>query len=157
MPTLTEKTALKHEFRSPTQILEKELELRKMDFEKFAAPKLPLKVSAAPIVGTWVNCDPQTRSLVRVVIAPKGNEITVHAFGACTPTPCDWGEVDGMVFADSVCSTPAVAFTAHYQFSFVETTLVGHLYMGALHVEKFEHFIDNSGRADYYSLDIMTK
>jgi hypothetical protein len=156
MPTLTEKTALKYEFRSPKQIPEKEMELRKANLEKFAVPQPPLAVSAAPIVGTWVNCDHQTHSLVRVAIAPKGNEITVHAFGACTP-PCDWGIVHAMVFADSVVSTPAVAFIAHYKFSFAETTIIGHLYMGLLYVETFDHFIDNSGRADDYSLDIMGK
>jgi len=157
MPTITEKTALKHEFKAPTQILDRELELRKAELEKFTAPQLPLTVSAAPLVGTWVNVDHTTRSLVRVVIAANRNEITVHTFGACTPTPCDWGIVDGMIYADNVAATPAVAFTAQYKFNFVETTMVGHLFMGSLFVETFEHFIDGSGRADYYSLNIMGK
>jgi len=151
MPTITQ-----HEFKAPSQILEKELEQRKLEMERLT-PHLPLAVAAAPLVGTWVNCDHETRGLVRVVIAAKGNEITVHAFGACTPTPCDWGVVDGKIYASSVCSTPAVAFTTMYRFNFVETMMVGHILDGALFIETFEHFIDNSGRADYYSLDIMTK
>jgi len=158
MPTIMEKNALKHEFRAPTQIIEKELELRKEELEKVVvAPHLPLTVSNVPLLGTWVNCDHATRSLVRVVIAASGNEITVHTFGACSPNPCDWGAVPGRIYADSVCTTPGVAFTATYHQGFVETLMVGRLFEGALFIETFEHFIDNSGRADYYSLNIMNK
>ena len=142
----------KHEFRAPADMLEKERERLSI-----TAPIMALTVASAPILGTWVNCDHATRGLVRVMIAAKGNEITVHAFGACSPTPCDWGQVDGRIYAESVASTPAIAFTTQYNFSFKQTTVVGHLYQGALFVETFDHFTDNSGRADYYSLDVMTK
>jgi hypothetical protein len=93
----------------------------------------------------------------RVVIAAKGNEVTVHAFGACQPTPCDWGMVNGLIFADNVTDTPAVAFTALYTFNFKQTTIIGRLQNGALMVETFDHFTDQSGRADYYSLEIMSQ
>jgi hypothetical protein len=91
------------------------------------------------------------------MIAANGNEIAVHAFGACTPTPCDWGQVNGLVYANNVATVPAVAFTASYTFAFKVTTIVGHLQNGALIVETFDHFTDNSGRADYYSMNIMSK
>ena len=51
----------------------------------------------------------------------------------------------------------AVGFTATYNFSFKQTVVVGHLMNGALIVETFDHFTDASGRADYYSLDILTQ
>jgi hypothetical protein len=104
-----------------------------------------------------MNVDHATRGLIRVMIGANGNEITVHGFGACSPTPCDWGQVNGLIYADNVCATPAVAFTATYTFAFKVTNIVGHLFNGALFVETFDHFTDQSGRADYYSLDIMTK
>lgn len=147
LPTIT-----KQEFRTPGDILEKEV--ARLGLPKAVAP---LVITPAPLVGTWVNCDHQTRGLIRLMIAPNGNEITIHGFGACQPTPCDWGVVNGLVFADNVASTPAVAFTASYTFSFKQTTIVGHLLKGALYVEVFDHFIDHSGRADYYSLDIMSQ
>lgn len=145
-------TVSKQEFRAPADNLE--LERKRL---QITAPIVDLVVASAPILGTWVNCDHATRGLVRVMIAAKGNEITVHGFGACSPTPCDWGAVDGMIYADSVATTPSVAFTATYTFSFKQTTMVGHLYEGALFVETFDHFTDQSGRADYYSLAIMNK
>ena len=151
MPTVTE-PILKQAFRMPSHQVEKQQELLGIK-----TPFVPVVVSATPLLGTWVNCKHDTGSLVRVVIAGQGKEISVHAFGACSPTPCDWGKVDGMIYADNVCATPAVAFTARYEFDFVQTTMVGRIYDGALFVEVFDHFTDKSGRADLYSLSIMSK
>ncbi|HVU44740.1 MAG TPA: hypothetical protein VHD85_01355 [Terracidiphilus sp.] len=142
--------ATKHEFRAPSDIIESERERLGI-----TTPPVELAVSALPLVGTWVNCDHQTRGLVRVMIAASGNEITVHAFGACTPTPCDWGLVKGMIYSANVSAAPAMAFTATYTFAFKQTVIVGHLFNGSLLVETFDHFTDKSGRADYYSEYVM--
>ena len=142
----------KHEFRAPAEVLETERERLNLP-----EPKLPIQIASAPLLGTWVNCDHQTRSLVRLMIDPKEQEITLHAFGACTPNPCDWGKVDAIVYAESVVTTPAVGFTAIYKFNFEEVVITGHLLKGALMVETYHHFTDNSGRADYFYLDMLTK
>ena len=114
-------------------------------------------VNPNPLVGTWVNTDTHTRDIVKVTIALKAPEITVHAWGACTPTPCDWGTVPGMVYANNVSSTPAVAFTATYKFGFAQVTVVAHIEGTQLILENFTHFTDNSGRSDYYFKNIMHK
>lgn len=142
----------KQEFRAPADILAKEVERLGVPH-----PAAPLVVVPTPLVGTWLNCDHQTHGMIRLMIAAAGSEITVHGFGACSPTPCDWGTVNGLIYAANVASTPAMAFTATYTFGFKQTTLVGRLLNGALIVETFDHFTDKSGRADYYSLDIMTQ
>lgn len=143
--------ATKHEFRAPSDILETERERLGV-----AAAPVTLVVAATPLVGTWVNCDHNTRGLVRLMIAAVGNEITVHAFGACQPTPCDWGVVNGMIYAANVTTAPAVAFAATYTFGFKQTVIAGHLFNGSLLVETFDHFTDKSGRADYHSEYVMT-
>lgn len=142
----------KEEYRAPSQIIDQEVERLGI-----AKPQAAVVVSPAPLLGTWINVDHNTRDLVRVVIAQAGNEITVHAFGACSPNPCDWGQMAGMVYSESVSLAPAVAFTTQYKFGFSEVIMTGHLYEGAMFVECFTHFTDNSGRADYYSMDIMSK
>ncbi|HUA97943.1 MAG TPA: hypothetical protein VMA34_06420 [Terracidiphilus sp.] len=142
----------KHEYRAPSDVIENEVERLRV-----AVPKAALVVDASPLLGTWINCDHETRGLVRVMIAAKASEITVHAFGACSPTPCDWGAVNGTIYAASVATTPAVGFTANYNFSFKQTLVVGHLFNGALIVETYDHFTDQSGRADYYSMNVMSK
>lgn len=142
----------KAEYRAPSDILHEEVARLGLPRDHVAEI-----VSPSALVGTWVNVDHATRDIVRVVIAAKGKEITVHGFGACVPNPCDWGQANGMVYADSVATTAAVAFTAAYNFGFKETTLTGHIYNGALFVESYNHFTDASGRDDYFTLDILSK
>lgn len=143
---------VEQQFRAPSDILEKQRELLGITTLQSAVVVSPLS-----LVGTWINCDHATQNLVRVMIAVHDNEITVHGFGACAPTPCDWGQVSGFVYSANVASAPAVAFTATYTFSFKVTTIVGHLDGGALIVETFDRFTDNSGRADYYFRNVMSK
>lgn len=146
-PTIT-----KTDFRAPADLLHEEVKRLNL------APQFrPAAITLNPLLGTWVNCDHQTRSIVRLMISANGKEITVHGFGACSPTPCDWGTANGMVYAANVTSSPAIAFTATYNFGFKQTILVGHLMDGALLVESFDHFTDNSGRSDYYSQNILTQ
>jgi hypothetical protein len=132
-----------HEYRTPG------------DLPREAEPELV--AGAGALAGTWNACDAATRNLVRIVIEPAGAEIKVHTFGACVPTPCDWGSVPGLVYAANVSSTAAIAFTAHYKFSFSEVILTGVLDNGSLVVETFTHFTDKSGRSDYYAKQYMCK
>ena len=135
--------ATKHEFMAPADMLEHEREIKAGVLEA---------VASSPLIGAWLNCDKATRGLVKILIAASGAAITVHAFGACTPTPCDWGTVTGITYAGAVDSTPAVAFTARYKFNFKETVVAGHLDSGCLIVETWDHFTDNSQRSDYHAL-----
>ncbi len=133
----------KHEYMTPAQIVE--------------GAATAAAVVSAPLAGTWKNINQSTRDLVKVVIAAAGSGIKVEAFGACSPTPCDWGSVAGLAYAASVSSSPAVAFSAQYRFSFSQVILVGHLQGKNLIIETFTHFTDGSGRSDYYSTDTMIK
>ena len=128
-----------NEFMAPTDVAE----------EAEAAAEVVSGMAA--IVGTWNACDSATRSIVRVVVAASGGGITVRVFGACTPTPCDWGTVRGLAYAENVSSSAAIAFTAQYKFNFKEAIVTGLVDNGSLIVETYNHFTDNSGRSDYYS------
>jgi hypothetical protein len=133
----------KHEYMTPSQIVE--------GAAKAAA------VTATPLLGTWNNVNPATRDVVKVVIAAAGSGIKVDAFGACSPTPCNWGNVAGLAYSASVSSSAAIAFSAQYKFSFSQVILTGHLQGKNLIIETFTHFTDGSGRDDYYSTDTMAK
>ena len=71
----------KHEFKAPADLIEGREEMKAAE----------VAIASGPLLGTWSNCDQTTRGLVRIVIAASGAGISVHAFGACVPTPCDWG------------------------------------------------------------------
>lgn len=157
MPTVTEhppvKPVTKHEFKSPLDMLENVAKLKGVTLP-FTPPK---HLDDKKLLGVWLNCDNETRSIVRLEITSTPAGIAVHLFGACHPTPCDWGPVPAKMFADSVCSTAAVGFTAEYKFGFKQTLVAGRLEFGALFLETFNHFTDGSGRSDYNSIDVMYK
>lgn len=133
----------KHEYKTPSQMVE--------------GAVTAAAVTPAPLVGTWNNVNPATRDIVKVVIAAAGSGITVDTFGACSPTPCNWGNVAGLAYAANVSSSPAIAFSAQYKFSFSQVILTGHLQGKNLILESFTHFTDGSGRSDYYATDTMAK
>ncbi len=47
--------------------------------------------------GKWVNADPNTRGITRLVIEQDRSQLSVRAFGKCAPTDCDWGVEKGSV------------------------------------------------------------
>jgi outer membrane protein assembly factor BamB len=131
----------RQEFTSQTDLFEGWKERKAADY--------PIDPTA--LIGTWADCDKETRGLLKIVIASSRSGITVHSYGACSPSPCDWGTVPGIIYASNVSSDAAVAFSAHYKFSFKTTIVVGHLDGGALIVETFDCFTDGSRRSNYYS------
>ena len=108
-------------------------------------------LSLKNLVGTWSTCDKNTRNIVRVVLGAKGSSLTVQVFGACSPTPCDWGVVAGIAYGDNVSATEATAFSAAYSFSFKDVIVTGRLDNGTLIVETYNKFKDGSGRSNYYT------
>jgi len=111
----------------------------------------PEALTLGSLIGTWVNVNTATRDIVKVVLSNNGGSLGVHAFGACSPTPCDWGEVSGQAYAASVAGGAAVAFTASYGFGFKNTVLTGHLDGQHLIVDDFNIFEDGSGRSPYFT------
>ena len=98
--------------------------------------------------------DPQTRGLVRIVI----NDRKIHPFGACHPNPCDWGELKGKSFTAGVDSSNATALTAKTTTNFDKVELTVSLEGdGRLRVETFTHFTDESGRADYRTVNYFVR
>jgi hypothetical protein len=111
----------------------------------------PLPLTLPSLIGTWVNVNPATQDIVKVVLTSSGGALGVHAYGACVPTPCDWGQVTGQAYSASVAGGTAIAFTANYQFGFKRTILTGHLKGEQLVVDDFNVFEDGSGRAAYFT------
>ena len=139
--------AKKQDFRSP---------LEKVSAAKLKAVK-GKKLNLKPLMGRWRNCDKDTGGLVRVDLGSRRGILTVHPFGACHPTPCDWGTVKGLAYSESVSDVNAVAFTAFFDPGFKETIVTGHLCGGCLVVETYSHFKDGSGRCDYYSRECFCR
>jgi hypothetical protein len=91
---------------------------------KPAEARPPLNESA--LVGTWVNVK-STSGLVKIVITGSNGSLTVHPYGACSPTPCDWGSHAAFPFSTSVASSNAMGFNVTILFTFETVRLQGHL------------------------------
>ena len=115
------------------------------------------KLSLKNLLGKWNCCDRNTRNLVQIVLDTKGSTLLVHVFGACSPSPCDWGVVEGIAYGDSVIATDAIAFSARYDFGFSEVIVTGLLDNGTLIVQTYTKFKDGSGRSNYYSRSYLCR
>lgn len=112
-------------------------------------------VDPTPLDGTWLNTDKATRGIAKMILTSRDGVLLVHAYGACAPSLCDWGEVEGAAFSSNVSSSEGMAFTATYDFGFMETSLAVYLKGGILVLDSFNTFKDESGRANYFSREFF--
>lgn len=109
----------------------------------------PLAPSNAQFVGLWQNVSPQTANVAQINIATQGSALSVHAFGNCVPTLCDWGEVS----ASATSETLQAVFTLGIEVDTLTLTLLN----GQLQLAGHTHYTDNSGRADHDFTDVFNK
>ncbi len=54
---------------------------------------VPAPTPQSPLVGTWTNPTPvQDNGIKTIEILEVDGHLTMHAWGQCKPTDCDWGE-----------------------------------------------------------------
>src|SRR5690242_8461992 len=101
------------------------LGLASLGLVAFAAPA---SANVAQFTGQWVNLNPVTQGVTRVVVTVDGaGQIRVHAWGQCQPADCDWGSVPGKAFCPSPGDNPvanAVVITARVNAGFAQKLLI---------------------------------
>jgi len=100
------------------------------------------KIPIDTLVGHWMNVDPDTQGITRIEIDRTGYGLRFRTFGSCHPTDCDWGVV--------LVPYTGVPVVVPYAFSSKSTTLTVTLEQisDQLIVKSFDHYTDDSGRAD---------
>ncbi len=111
------------------------------------------------LVGTWVNTNANTNSVKQIVILRDGSgRLLVDAFGACTPSLCEWGLVPATSYGTSVSSTTGAHFQTNQRFlsgtsEFARTAMFGKVTSTTaglrLTVRELTVFTDGSGRRNY--------
>jgi hypothetical protein len=112
-------------------------------------------VAPEPLLGTWLNTNSTTRGIIKAVLTAEDGEIMLQIFAAGVPDVRDWGKTGADIFAADPASTAAMAFSAFYDFGFMETRLQGHVRQGVLIIAKFDRFKDDSGRPNYFSKEFF--
>jgi hypothetical protein len=122
----------------------------------------PASAGIADLLGDWRNTDPATRDIVRILISESEGAIEVHVWGACHPSPCDWGSVKAFAYAPKVGAAlpeDAAYLLADFRTPFALTqVIVGPAPTdGPLQALKLTRFTDHSSRSDYATASSFTK
>ncbi len=106
--------------------------------------------AADSIAGSWINENSGTGGVTRVVIRSEGPLLFVHAWGACHPSDCDWGEVQ--------CAPHGAGCKATWDQDFATTAMqLAPLGDGRLQIKYKADFHDNSGRYDRGSEEVFAR
>ena len=85
------------------------------------------------LVGEWVNTNPVSEGVARVVLTLNGHRLLVRMLGGTGSPEDDWGTVEAdSVFASGIASRQASAFSAKYRFDSKEAHLLTNLSLGLL-------------------------
>jgi hypothetical protein len=131
---------------------------RAEDFPEGVVEPGPGMLDPAPLLGTWINTNPQVRGIARIVLAANGGRFTVQIFGANGAngdSPIDWGEVPAVPFAHDAGSRETMAFSAAYDLGFQRVELQANVKQGVLVVASFNEFTDGSGRSSYFTREFF--
>jgi hypothetical protein len=122
------------------------------------AATAPANASPAQFNGLWVNVDPATHGITRFLVLPTPGGPKVHTYGACSPTPCDWGEVPLVTYGDNVTDTDHKYGTAVYSFGFVTQAMTFQLLDATtMEVHTYYQFLDHSGRQNFHTVERFRK
>jgi hypothetical protein len=108
----------------------------------------PMDVSG--LVGTWVNSNPDTTGVARIVISESDGKLSVRVYAIGAEGIVDWGPAGIRVYSSSPTTHIATGFTCIYDFGFVETRLQAMILKGLIVLAQIHRFKDDTGRADYF-------
>ena len=118
----------------------------------------PAQASDAQFTGFWLNIDPATRDIVRFQITGSPGSLAVHAYGACSPSACDWGLSPLTTYGNTVSDSNHDYGTAVYNAGFATTILTFALVdPNTIAVDSYTKFNDGSGRQNFHTRDIFKK
>lgn len=113
-------------------------------------------IDVSQLLGTWVNTNTKSKGISQLVISRAQDGLTVNVFGACDGSPQGWGEIKiDFIYAKNAGSQDPMAFTAFYDFGFMETRLQANMSLGLLVVAGLNTFKDDSGRSNYFSREFF--
>ena len=111
------------------------------------------------LLGTWKNMSPMGGIAKIVLTRNRNGSLSVHAFGQCGLTLCNWGLVQGITFGRNIASVNGRTFLAPYKFTFKKALLSGSVNSTgtSLTVQNNSEFTDTSGRSNYVYTATFTR
>lgn len=115
-----------------------------------AEPKSGGAGGLSTLAGVWVNSNPDTTGVARMVITQTSSQISLQVYAIGPEGMIDWGSVDINVFTATPSSHVAAGFTCLYDFGFVETRLQAMILKGLIVLAQIHRFKDGGDRVDYF-------
>lgn len=124
-----------------------------------SASNYPLGHPVSPVPtlpAIWINT--AATGNVRALVLSLGSGsglLEVHAYGFCSPVPCNWGTVTGITYGASVSAVSGGTFLAPYRFGFANKLIDGRVNAAGtrLTVQTWTEFTDHSKRANYVTTE----
>ena len=113
-------------------------------------PKAPSAMETSELIGTWINSNPHTSGIARMVMSESNGNLSLRVYAVGPEGLVDWGTADVSVFASTPASKSGAGFTCLYDFGFAEARLQGMIMKGLLVLAQLQRFKDQSGRVDYF-------
>lgn len=107
-------------------------------------------VDSTGLIGTWVNSNPDTKGVARLIVTESDEGLSVRAIAIGPDGLIDWGSVPVTIFGSSAASRVAAGFACRYDFGFAETLLQGMILKGLIVLAQFHTFKDDSKRAGFF-------
>jgi len=116
---------------------------------------VPVAANQTTFLGEWNNTNPSTAGIVSLQVTMNGGFYYIHAWGACAPTACDWGQVPLYLYSPAPYGDTTVYYAnAVYNLGYGTKYLTLQFSApGTLQVFTLTHYTDSSGRLDNYSTD----
>jgi len=104
----------------------------------------------AGLIGTWVNSNPDTTGIARMVVEELDGQLTMRTLAVGPEGVIDWGTSRLVVYGSSPSSDVAAGFACRYDFGFAETLLQGMLLKGLMVLAQIHSFKDDSDRVPFF-------
>jgi hypothetical protein len=109
---------------------------------------------ADTLLGVWNGVSTGAHALARLELTRAGDgSLLVHAYGACTPTPCDNGVAPAIAYA----APTGTRFLVPADYGFKRSLLAASISAGTLTVTTLSEFTDSSGRSNYAITERLRK
>ena len=108
------------------------------------------KIDLKPLLGHWINSNPDTTSLARINITEANGQLQLQVFAVGPDGPVDWGTANAEIFASGPASSTGAGFMCTYDFGFAEARFQAMIMKGLLVLAQFHIFKDDSKRASYF-------
>jgi len=114
---------------------------------------------ANDLTGTWVNTNRETKGIAECRMRRQGDGFAIRLVGAGAKDPIEWPEVEGKLLAnlDEEGGQRAVAVTATFEFSFMNSEAYIRLNRGVLVIVFYNTFLDKSGRSNYVTREFFSR